>query len=254
MAEESTTAQGSNGGGARSKERSPNYPAVPLSEATRLVQQIYEKEKRTAVPAEVAAKALGYTSLSGASRTVLASLRSFGLIENDGGNVRVSGLAMDLIHHPEGSPERTAALATAAMRPALIAELAQTHGEASDDALRAFLITRRGFSPEGAGRFIQTFRDALALAKPASRGYAQDAMQAVQDSPPGFTPPPAPPAAPEPRVSVLFSGLLAKGISAEVRVTGEGVRPEHVERLRKHLDLAKDALGDALDDFDSGGV
>lgn len=233
--------------GGKARERSPNYPAVPLTDSIRLVRQLYDKERRTAVPADVAAKALGYGSLSGASRTVLASLRQFGLIESDGSNARVSDLAMDIIHNPEGSPERAEALRTAAMRPPLVAELALSHPDASDHALKAYLVTRRKFSPDGAGRFIATFRDALQLAKPDAQGYTEPEMPPAVEPLPAVTAHQAP-AVNEPRVSVLFSGVLAKGVTAEVRVTGDGLRPEHVERLRKHLDLAKDALEDADDD------
>ena len=61
---------------------------------------------------------------------------------------------------------------SAALNPPLIAELIKTHAEASEDALRAYLITRRHFSPESAGRFIVAFRDAVSLAGSTTEGYS----------------------------------------------------------------------------------
>ncbi|HEV7595625.1 MAG TPA: hypothetical protein VGO33_11570 [Gemmatimonadaceae bacterium] len=149
--------KGSSGG----RERSPNYPAITLTEAVKLVEKLYETEKRTSVSTESAAKAVGYKGLSGPARTAVASMRQYGLIENSGDGIRVSQLAMSIIHEPEGSPERGAALRAAATKPALISELLASHGDASDESLRSHLILKRNFLPEGAGRFVAAFRDAL---------------------------------------------------------------------------------------------
>lgn len=145
----------------KSKGRSPNYPAIPLSECVGQVLKLYNAERRTAVSSDSAARALGYGSLSGAPRTIIAALRQFGLVENIGDNLRVSDLAMELLHNPAGSPERSAALRAAATKPPLVNELMATHAEASAESLRAYLITKRKFAPDGAGRFVETFRDAL---------------------------------------------------------------------------------------------
>jgi hypothetical protein len=238
----------------KNKERSPNYPVVPLTEALRLTQKLYEKERRTAVPSEIAARALGYGALSGPARSTLASLRQFGLVDDTAGGLRVSDVAMQILHHPLESPERAAALQKAALKPPLVAELAKTHIDASDHAIRAYLVTQRRFSPEGAGRFVTTFRDALKFAKLVSAGYAEADTIAETDglgsaNGPGSvkTNTPLGSAPNKPITRILFSGILSKGVTAEVSVTGD-VRPEHVERLRKHLDLAKDALADELVD------
>jgi hypothetical protein len=38
-------------------------------------------------------------------------------------------------------------------------------------------------------------------------------------------------------------GKPAKDVTAEVRLTGGGIKPAHSERLRQYLDLAKAAVG-----------
>lgn len=149
----------------KTKERSPNYPSVTLTAAVELAGKFYEKEKRTTVSTEAAVKALGYGAVSGTARTVLASLRQYGLLETGKDGVRISDLAMEVIHNPIGSAERTKALKEAAMRPPLIVELFASHADASDDSLRAFLITKRKFAPDATGRFIPAFREAIQIAR-----------------------------------------------------------------------------------------
>ncbi len=157
--------EGGDAGTRTNKERSPNYPSIPLTQAVEMAGKWYEREKRTNISPEAAAKALGYGALSGSARTAIGSLRQYGLVENAKDGLRISDLAMEIIHQPIGSPERTKALKQAAMRPPLIAELSSSHGDASDDSFRAYLITRRKFSPDGAGRFVPAFREALQIAR-----------------------------------------------------------------------------------------
>lgn len=155
----------------KSKDRSPNYPSYTLTDSIELVQKLYERERRTRVSAEVAAKALGWGGLSGASRGALAALRQYGLIESGRDGVRVSDEAIEILHQPADSKERAMAVRAAALNPPLFAELMKSHAHASDEALRAHLITKRKFSPDGAGRFVTSFRDALVLAGPDAEGY-----------------------------------------------------------------------------------
>jgi hypothetical protein len=158
----------------KAKERSPNYPSVTLTDAIGLSQKLYEKEKRTAVSPELAARAFGYGSLSGAARTALASLKQYGLVENSGSGIRLSDLAMDILHNPLGSPDRNDAISAAARRPPLIGEMRATHADSSDESLRAYMITRKKFSPDGAARFVAAFRDALRLMGPEAATVESD--------------------------------------------------------------------------------
>src|SRR5580658_3192696 len=117
--------------------RSPNYPQYGLTETIEMARKIWKKEERTVVSPDVAVKALGYQGLNGAARTKLASLRQFGLLDEvKGGGVKISGLAMNLIHHATGSTEYQEAIKEAALRPTLYRELYASHARASDDAVR----------------------------------------------------------------------------------------------------------------------
>src|SRR5437867_12855179 len=106
------------------KDRSPNYPALSLETAVQRAKALYEREGRSAVAPEVAVKAWGYRSLSGPSRSQIAALRHYGLIEQpSNGNLRLSNRALALVLRSPDSPEYQAALRDAALTPALFREL-----------------------------------------------------------------------------------------------------------------------------------
>lgn len=153
------------------KMRSPNYPAVGLSEAIKAIQQIWDAEKRTPVPIDVLGGAMGYNSVSGPVRTKVAALRKYGLVEQSGGNFRLSDLGMQILHSLPDSPARQDAINIAAMRPEAFRELYETHADASDQALKSHLLVKKSFSEAGAKQFIKAFRDTLSIAKPTTNDY-----------------------------------------------------------------------------------
>jgi hypothetical protein len=152
------------------KMRSPNYPAVGLPDALTEARKIWDKEKKTAVSIDVLAGAMGYSSVSGNVRTKVASLRKYGLLEQSGGKLRVSDIAMKaLLGQPD---EQAQALAIAAQRPELFKEMLTSHPDASDAAIRSELVLRRGFSEAGARQFIKAFRETMSIADPSKAGYS----------------------------------------------------------------------------------
>jgi hypothetical protein len=147
------------------QKRSPRYPAISLGDAIAAARSIWAREKRTAIQGAVLAKALGYNSVSGPVRTRAASLGQYGLIEKHGGGLRLSDLAMRIIHSPENSPDYKQAVQEAALSPELFRELHASHADASDDAIRSYLILRKGFSDAGARLAAAAYRDNLSLAQ-----------------------------------------------------------------------------------------
>jgi hypothetical protein len=146
------------------KMRSPNYPSISLRESYQRVKQLWVKERKTAVPADVAAKAIGYAGLSGPSRAALSALKKFGLVDSDDRTVRVSELALRMIH-PANETEEIKAFQQAAFKPELFQQIYTTLQEASDDALRSYLITKLQFSEAGAAQVIKAYRDTLEVAR-----------------------------------------------------------------------------------------
>ncbi|MGB0909405.1 MAG: hypothetical protein ACPGYT_03510 [Nitrospirales bacterium] len=235
------------------KMRSPNYPSLSLTEAIGCARILWDKEKRTVISPEVAVKALGYKSLSGVSRTKLASLRKYGLIEDSRGGITLSDLAIKILHSTDASDDYMSALQEASLMPELFRELQQTHGESSDESLKAHLMIERRFSEEGARLFTKSFRDTMTLAFPEGMGYFNHGTIIETDKEPenisSMTDKSLTQVATPPAVNTqVFSWPLSKEVTAEVRLTGKVIKPSHIELLTKYLELAKDAIGTEEDD------
>src|SRR4051812_8555603 len=104
---------------AMAKARSPGYPTIGLREALEKVRLVYEKDYQNRIPRRVVAEHMGYNSLNGKSLGVLSAVSKFGLLEGRGDENYVSDLALQIIAHAPGTPERSQAIAEAASRPEL---------------------------------------------------------------------------------------------------------------------------------------
>jgi len=184
------------------KHRSPNYPGIDLEECVQVLAPLYQGVSRGQFTPADAAKAWGYNSTGGPVKIRLASLRQFGLLDGKKGeNPRLSNHALTLILRNQASREYQQAIREAAEAPSLFAELNASMHAAAPDALRQHLIVERGFTDEGANRFIEVFRSTIALANPPEYGNmeGQDSDNSSQDDeeqrdmPPPSPPPPPPP-------------------------------------------------------------
>ena len=139
------------------KSRSPRFPSVDLGTALDMATRFFKKESRASVPTDVASKAIGYKSASGAAKTSLATLKYYGLLDSDRQGYRVSELAMRAIH-PSAPAERQAALHQASRNPRIFSHLFDKYDGASDDALKSYLIRSEGFSDVGLAKALDSFR------------------------------------------------------------------------------------------------
>jgi hypothetical protein len=214
-----------------SRSRSPNYPQIGLKEAIQRVSSVYKRDYQAPLTRDLAAERLGYSGLNGKSLAVLAALGKFGLLEGRGEETRVTDLAVRILAFPLGSAERRAALEEAAGRPELFVELDQrfARGQASDGAIRAWLITR-GFIPPAAEAAVRAYRETRQLLE----------AEGGSGAPPGSTPS-QPPAEPPPASTRVEGGTrravfgLAEGevvITAPVFLSAESVND-----LRDYLEV-----------------
>src|SRR4051812_8915100 len=102
--------------------RSPAYPSFDLRGAIKHAQTIYDSEKRNAAPVSVVAKHCGYDITSSAGLRLVAALKQFGLVTEQGGGedrqVQLSERALDiLLAENDDAPERLKAIKTAALSP-----------------------------------------------------------------------------------------------------------------------------------------
>jgi hypothetical protein len=168
-----------------SRSRSPNYPQIGLKEAVLRVSSVYKRDYQASLTRDIAADRLGYSGLNGKSLAVLAALGKFGLLEGRGEETRVTDLAVRILAFPPGSPERRAALGEAASRPELFVELDQRfgRGQASDGAIRAWLVTR-GFIPPAAEAAVRAYRETKQLLEAEGDASLPAAPQPLQPETP----------------------------------------------------------------------
>jgi len=227
-----------------SRKRSPSYPSCGLTEAVNLARKIWTKEQNTAVSPDVAAKAMGYNSLSGPARTYVATLKQFGLLSRDKHGLKLSQLAVEILH-AANETERLHALRQAALKPEIFKRLNETHIVASEDALRSHLITRMGFSETGARRLAESFRDTVAFAKLNEQVYSPFDRDGESEA--GMTGSTA--ATPETRSGSTtralrsFSWPLSAETVAKLEIFGdEELTSAHIDALTQYLEVAKKLL------------
>ena len=158
----------------RKKGRSPSYPGIDLQEALARAKTLYGIERRNRIPVMTALEHWGYKSASGPGAVVLAALKKFGLVEDEGTgskrHVKLTPLALQIIQDErEDSPERGDAIRQAAMLPPIHSQLWSEYGGdlPSDANLRFKLLNERAFTESGAAEFIREFRRTIAFAKQA---------------------------------------------------------------------------------------
>jgi hypothetical protein len=226
------------------KMRSPNYPALGLSQAIEAANALYRKEQQTPVPPDVAAKALGYASLSGPARTKIATLKQYNLLDETKQGVRISPLALRILR-PADEGEKQEALKEAASTPSLFRELLEAQPGASDDALAAYLVRQRKFSEDGARNCIKAYRDALSLAGLTAEGYTPKENGGGGTQMSGSVAPPVTSSGARPggsSTNEVLRVILAPDLSAEVRFSGARANqmdPLYLELLSEQLDFMR---------------
>jgi hypothetical protein len=103
---------------------------------------------------------MGYGGHSGPSRSSLAALKQFKLVEGRDQTLRLTKLAISIVN-PMSEGERAQAISEAAEAPAIYGEIRGQFGGRlpSDQVLKAYLIRQHQFSPSGADSVLRTLRD-----------------------------------------------------------------------------------------------
>jgi hypothetical protein len=163
-----------------SRNRSPSYPSVSLSQAIDLVSKIHRTCRTNVISRENAAHEMGYSGMTGRSMKVLADLLQFGLLEKAGsGDVKVTQRAVDILHAID-PVERDEAIIEAAYAPQLFRDIHDRFpdGIPSEGVIKSYLI-QQDFMDAAIGpaisAFMQTYRTVEHL---RSSNAARDSMSA----------------------------------------------------------------------------
>jgi hypothetical protein len=217
-----------------SNQRSPNCPQISFIEAIEKGRTIYQKEHTHTAAKAVIAADLGYKGISGASLSLIGSLRQYGILEGSKEAMRITD---DAVAYYERSDdyERWQATMRMAFKPALFAEMRTQFGEnvPSEANLRHWLI-QRSFLPKAADDIIRVYKENIILASPGESSYSQDGEATMET-----------PVASSVQKQILgiqsYSFALSPDARAELNLKGT-ITPEDLEMLRDHIELTIKAL------------
>lgn len=164
--------------------RSPNYPAIPIKQAIDFVDKIFRADRTNVIDKEVAAEHMGYTGLNGRTLKLLGALSSFGLLDKVGkGKVRVSKVAVSILHGIDDDEKHTA-LVAAATTPALFKRIRDTFDQPSDKTITSFLM-KEGFTDAAVGPVLKSYNEtnAFLAASGVSESYGKGEREAADSVP-----------------------------------------------------------------------
>jgi len=109
---------------------------------------------------------MGYSGESGPSRSALAALKQFGLIEGRDQELRVTDLALKILQ-PMNEREREDGIREAFSRPELYGDILKSFSDQipTDPVLISYLVRQKGFTPSAGEFFVRIFRDSQALVR-----------------------------------------------------------------------------------------
>ena len=249
----------------KTRQRSPNYPAVGLREAVERVKSFIEKDGRAGASQELVAVHIGFASAHGEAMSVVAALKKFGLVETSKDRLVPTQRAIEIVNLQETDPRRIQALKDAALSPSVYRELVDQHRETgfpADDVLQSELITYKGFNKNAVAGFVRDFKDTLDFAglteidelKSQSMRNAQQTEEGKTDSFPPFEPSrdalantgqKSPFPAQVRRYPMDIS--IPRSLKAELSISGGDLRKEDLERLKKQLERLIENLSDAFE-------
>jgi len=147
------------------KHRSPSYPAFDLQTAISKARLVYNNQKRHPAPVDVAKKTLGYEPKSSNALRAIATLISYGLLEEEGSavtrKVKLTELGLKiLLLQPEDNPERIAAIQDAALTPVIYKDMMQYwEGDLPDNTvIENYLTFTKHFNETVVKSLIKDFR------------------------------------------------------------------------------------------------
>lgn len=151
--------------GKKFTKRSATYPGISLDHAIYLARILNEVFGSAAFSREDAARAIGYSSLSGPAARKLAALIQFGLLERHMRGIYKLSALSDRVLFPKSEEERREAVYEAVRHPMIFSLLlANPSGQSLPTFLESILVKNFGVSREVAPKIAKTFKRSAAFA------------------------------------------------------------------------------------------
>ena len=115
---------------------------MTIGESLERIKRVYKHQQAHAAPSEVVAQALGYTTINGASKGVIATLKQYGLLEGAGDGLRVSDQSVSILGLDKGDPDRGRVLSAIILSPPVFAELHKGFGDELPLSAKTLLVKR----------------------------------------------------------------------------------------------------------------
>lgn len=166
--------------------RGSPYPSLSLPDSVLRAKTLWEEERQSLVPVNVAVRHFGYAESSSGGRQTIATLLQFGLLHSEGSNekrvVRLTERALTILLAEEESDERLRALKEAVWMPKLYSEILTRWPDGipkSDTSISYFLLKEKNFNPKVLASFIRDLRASFVF---ASVGQSADATDSALTS------------------------------------------------------------------------
>jgi hypothetical protein len=144
-----------------------------LREAVDRLKKLYEKDGKAGAPAEIAAVHIGFGKPHGQAMSVLAALKRFGLVAENGGRFAPSQRGLEILNLPTDDPRRQKALCDAVLEPSIYRELIDKHRESgwpANEVVASELETYKGFIKKAAIALVEDLKDSLEFSGLSSEG------------------------------------------------------------------------------------
>lgn len=165
--------------------RSPKAPRLTLKECIKKVEKLFGEASTAVVTRDVAAQTMGYSGKSGPSLTLIASLLEYGLLLKKGTDVRISDLAVKILH-PINEGQKMDGIREAIRKPGLYSQLLASHSECGAAVIKSHLV-QQGFKPDSAQKTASVFLDNLEFAKMKGVDYSSDEENPDENGEPEYT-------------------------------------------------------------------
>lgn len=227
------------------KTRSPSAPKIPLQQALVSVELLNKKAGRSPLSRLSAAGALGFAGLTGSSLTLLGALNQYGLIDSSDGQVKVSALALRILH-PLNTEDKASAISLSALTPDVFKEIYENHRDLAEDVLANQLI-HKGFAHDVSKRVASAYHANLDFANlrdgvvpTISPAKAVQSPTSKADAPTFHKDPVAElyPESSGPELLATFKVPLGL-CEVEIKFTGDLLMPDDFDALAEYVGIFK---------------